>query len=465
MEKIKSLLNIWSRRKLTIFGKITIIKQLAIPKILYPASVLSVPEGFVDKIKKLFYSFIWGNKEHVKRSILNNSVDKGGVKMVDIEVLLNAVKAVWVYRLIKSTPQDLWSIIPNNIFGFRKNNSLLLKLNFTDNRDIRHIFPLMSSFYKDILCAYNKSKCISFELFCKDIWNQPLWCNKHLYYNVRNKKELLFFNSWIEDGIVMVSDLRFIGGVLDDAYIYNKLKDRRNIFSEMSKVKEALKPFKNLLTEQQMVAQENLELQAVNGTSMHDFKKAKAKPFYKAILKDTLQTINITSFNNNFILNVDMQEFECLQKSRHSCTSDKKILEFNFKVIHNFLACNKSLVKWKKYNSELCSICDEQEDIIHVLFSCKCAKIIWSVFEDNTDFAITRKDIILGNSMMDKNIQLAILLLSYIIYKQWVKEKFNNVKRSVHSFLRQVKYDVKYKATVYRHIGAIELADLLDYIL
>ena len=107
----------------------------------------------------------------------------------------------------------------------------------------------------------------------------------------------------------------------------------------------------------------------------------------------------------------------------------------------------------------------KQENVIHVLFSCKCAKIIWSVFEDNTDFVITSKDIILGNSMMDKNIQFAILLLSYIIYKQWVKEKFNNVKRSVHSFLRQVKDDVKYKATVYRHICAIELADLLDYIL
>ncbi len=42
-QKIETLLNIWKQQELTLFGKVIILKQLAVPKILFSASVLPIP--------------------------------------------------------------------------------------------------------------------------------------------------------------------------------------------------------------------------------------------------------------------------------------------------------------------------------------------------------------------------------------------------------------------------------------
>ena len=47
-------------RNLNVFGKITTIKQLAIPKILFCASVLPVPKGTIEELNSIFYTFLWG---------------------------------------------------------------------------------------------------------------------------------------------------------------------------------------------------------------------------------------------------------------------------------------------------------------------------------------------------------------------------------------------------------------------
>ena len=54
---LEKCLNIWSSRDLTLYGKINIVKKLALSKII--AFVLSVLSGFVDQVSKLLSSFIW----------------------------------------------------------------------------------------------------------------------------------------------------------------------------------------------------------------------------------------------------------------------------------------------------------------------------------------------------------------------------------------------------------------------
>ena len=58
--EVQTLLNIWSSRGLTLLGKITILKSLVIPKIVYKAIYLPVtlPEIFIKELNHIMYKFI-----------------------------------------------------------------------------------------------------------------------------------------------------------------------------------------------------------------------------------------------------------------------------------------------------------------------------------------------------------------------------------------------------------------------
>ena len=65
LDALKNILNKWKRRKLTLLGKINIIKLIFI------ASVLPVPENFCDQVNKITFNFIWDNKiAKIKRNAI-----------------------------------------------------------------------------------------------------------------------------------------------------------------------------------------------------------------------------------------------------------------------------------------------------------------------------------------------------------------------------------------------------------
>ena len=73
-EKIFNLektLNTWQRRNLTLYGKINIVKTLGISKLIYSASMLPVPDHYIQEINKLIFNFIWAGKPpKIKRNAI-----------------------------------------------------------------------------------------------------------------------------------------------------------------------------------------------------------------------------------------------------------------------------------------------------------------------------------------------------------------------------------------------------------
>ena len=64
LSRIKRILNMWSRRGLTLLGKVTIIKTLIIPTLLFKLSVLpiDVPNAFTTSLNRSLFTFLWGWK-------------------------------------------------------------------------------------------------------------------------------------------------------------------------------------------------------------------------------------------------------------------------------------------------------------------------------------------------------------------------------------------------------------------
>ena len=60
IEAIKKLLNKWSYKFLTPYGRITIIKTLALPKITHIATAIpNLDTKLIDDIQKLLFDFLW----------------------------------------------------------------------------------------------------------------------------------------------------------------------------------------------------------------------------------------------------------------------------------------------------------------------------------------------------------------------------------------------------------------------
>ena len=62
LNPLKKLLNIWSSRDLSIYGRINIVKTLAISKLTFICSVLDTPNGFTDEVNNIIFRYIWKNK-------------------------------------------------------------------------------------------------------------------------------------------------------------------------------------------------------------------------------------------------------------------------------------------------------------------------------------------------------------------------------------------------------------------
>ncbi|KAJ8039813.1 LINE-1 retrotransposable element ORF2 protein [Holothuria leucospilota] len=74
----------WEARKLSIMGKATILKCLAMPKLTYFFSVLpNRSEDFFYCVQNIFFEFLWeGKPGRIKRNVLINFFNEGGCRFL-----------------------------------------------------------------------------------------------------------------------------------------------------------------------------------------------------------------------------------------------------------------------------------------------------------------------------------------------------------------------------------------------
>ena len=93
LQKLQTNLDLWRARDLTLFGRVLIIKSLALSQLVYSASNLNVPQEKTPIIKTKLFKFLWKNKkDKIKRERLCQDRDKGGIRMIDVEL-------AWIPRL------------------------------------------------------------------------------------------------------------------------------------------------------------------------------------------------------------------------------------------------------------------------------------------------------------------------------------------------------------------------------
>ena len=124
-------------------------------------STLATPDGFIQKLNTLLFDYIWGKRDKVKRNVLVNDYDKGGLKMIDIESLFTAIKAAWVIRLVQAEEDVLWTKVAKYHLKYHIQD-IIFKCNFKGTYYCK-LMNKIPAFYREVLTSFNKGKCISFD--------------------------------------------------------------------------------------------------------------------------------------------------------------------------------------------------------------------------------------------------------------------------------------------------------------
>ena len=199
INEFKICLQQWSHRKLTLMGKIVVIKNFALAKLIYPLTSLQNPsKETIKRIEQLMYAFLWDNKpDKIKRSTLIKDYNQGGLRMIDIEKFIWSLKASWIKRFLQSENKSLLKNLYENDFKIFGGN-VLFECNFNDADVIKHFKN--KPFLKDILLAWSKlnSKPIIYNHFNEILWNNS---------NIHVDEKTVFYKSWFQLGIKYVKDI------------------------------------------------------------------------------------------------------------------------------------------------------------------------------------------------------------------------------------------------------------------
>ncbi|XDV39802.1 hypothetical protein PO909_008989 [Leuciscus waleckii] len=110
IEKSRKILNNWLQRDLTLFGRSLLTKTELISRLIYPA-YLSIKN--LKEINTLIFNFIWKNKHHyIKKSVVMNNYESGGLNFLDFNTLNNTFKMNWAKHFLKN-PVSIWNFIPH----------------------------------------------------------------------------------------------------------------------------------------------------------------------------------------------------------------------------------------------------------------------------------------------------------------------------------------------------------------
>ena len=140
---------------------------------------------FVNHLIKSCLILFGKNKIHyVKKSVLMNTYEYGGLNFLDFSSLNNTFKINWIRQFL-CNPNSIWNFIPNYYFSKLGGLPFLLICNY----NIARIPYNLSKFHKQALLAWSLIFKHNFSPHRYFIWN-----NQDIVY----KRKSLFLSNWFE---------------------------------------------------------------------------------------------------------------------------------------------------------------------------------------------------------------------------------------------------------------------------
>ena len=154
IRKMKTKLNLWLSRDLTLYGKSLLAKTLGVSQLIYAASMLSVPTPVIKNVQAELFNFLWKNKkDKIKRLVLYQPLAEGGINFVNFSAVVKSLRLAWISRFLNNS-RDSWKAIPNHYLSTHGGLQFLLKCNYNAD-DINNNLP---TFYRELFQYFKSSR-------------------------------------------------------------------------------------------------------------------------------------------------------------------------------------------------------------------------------------------------------------------------------------------------------------------
>lgn len=428
IRKLQTKLDMWRSRDLTLFGKVLIIKSLGLSQLIYSASILNVPEDIASTVKTKFFSFLWKNKrDKIKRTGLYQDLGRGGIRMVDIDIMFKALKLAWIPRLLTPGNQN-WKTVPD--YYLRKFGGLnfLLRCNY-DAKYIKSI-PL---FYRNILVYFSELKTLySFD----QAQNIILFNNKEILVDSKT----FFIREWFKKGILSIQDLLHnTGQPMTYQEFTNKYSCKTN-FLQYYQVISAIP--KHLLAKAKSTKPINKELYSDNNLSLQlnesitlYLNKIKTSDFYTLLCTKIHTTGHSGPQRWSKDLSLDEDKWEKIFTSLKTVCRETKLKEFQYKLIHRIVVTKKELYRYGIKEDDECIYCGEKDSINHTFRDCHFVKIFiqrvinWFNIENKINLNPSSEERLFGilsdlhEKVLVRKFNYTMLFMRYYIYANKLHNK------------------------------------------
>ena len=179
-KKIEKLFNRWSFRNLTVYGRISIVKSLALSKLTHIVQVVpNPPKKKIDDLQKLINNFVWnGTHGHIVCSELAaRPLNEGGLARVS--QFWDSLKLVWVNRLAQAADDSKWRRIfyQQMSRALNRNNLTFSDFQETGTATIASVAAsrLTNRFWKEICVKFDPAAEIFYKTCKNSVAETALW--------------------------------------------------------------------------------------------------------------------------------------------------------------------------------------------------------------------------------------------------------------------------------------------------
>jgi len=378
IERMKNILNSWHSRGLSLQGRILVLKALGLSQLTYVLTNLVVPNHYLKQIDQICFNFIWNNKKaKVKKDVLIQDYDQGGLKAPDIYTWYYTWKHTWLVRLINMENNPWKTMVTKNL---NKIGGLeyLLDCNF-DLKQLAVPLKSINEFVVAMLEAYQKI----FRIDINETTNQNTimkqTINNNRYIKIGEKSA--YFSNLTRINCDKMEDWLSVNDNGDLNFNeFHKMKNRYGkslTWFQYCQITAAIpKPWKDAFKFNESKSFVFLELPPPGSETPAKIKErllAKKSVIPTGIKKWKLlfstQELSPKFWNNAFI-------------AARRTTKESKLQMLQYKILHRIIPCNRYLFQINVKPSPYCNLCQELDTVEHMFFECKTINELWINLSD-----------------------------------------------------------------------------------
>ena len=423
-----NLLNIWHCRGLSLKGKVTVLKSLAVPQLLYPMSVLPIPTEVVNIVDSMINDFMWSKRQpKIRKDVIIQNIENGGIKVPKFATMVEANRMSWIKRLLNDSQAKWKSILSTIIKPFSLEHFIETYL------DDENIDSIQIPFYVQLFKIWNKLRPQPQNV--EHYFDMVIWKNKFIKQPIGPPKKQCKSVMWNElylAGIIRIRDVftndrDFID--LNDFCIKNDIKF--NFIKNIGIRKAIPKQWISAIQQEPDLRKDdctgcNYTLKSDKLTV--DIRYSTAKHVYDVLIcKEFVKPTALGKWEE--IYHIDENDWSSIFKNPYFCSRETKLQSFQYKIINRIIVCKKWLYNLKVVNSPICTRCSKNtvEDINHLLIECSELENFWCKLENwwnqisSHHIKLSDKHILFGiyyDNKFYKNINFVILLAKWYIYNQ-----------------------------------------------